>query len=495
MHQSKLIQLLRTLTDKEVKKLGSFLNSPYHNQNKKVIALYDLLKKYHGKKYESNRLQKETFFYKIFPQGTHYQDNNMRGLMAALHRCVEDFLMLEQLKAKKEMQQTLKKQVYINKNLYGRFEKLSVKAIDELEKDFVFELSNNQQLYQLNYDYYFHAQTEKYKKGVPNLEASMRYLDLFYVQAKLRLGLEMKNREKILKEKYDIFLWENISLQLPKNKLLYNPIVKIYKNCLQLIEIFEESLFSETIKLFIKNIQQSGDWEKRAFIMLLINFTNQQIRLGERKYFQPQFELLKTGFNFDLFIINGILNPQLFLSAITSGLRQKAFDWVDKFFIDYQHLLPESRKVDLLKLGQVIIDYQKGLHLNDNKYFESALTTLAHIDVSVSANVLFPRILRTRIYYDFYLQDNKNLDFLLDTISAFQKYLNRSKDFPESKKLPYKKFNQITRKLAQVKCNPFLDSRMINDLETTILEENQLTSKYWLIEKVEELYLLNSSTN
>jgi len=487
MIQSKLIQLLRTLSSSEMKKLGQFLQSPYHNQNKKVIFLYDLLKRYHEKNYQSNRIQKETFFYKIFPQGTKYQDNNMRGLMAALHRCVEDFLMLEALQSEQQMQQSLKKKVYNQKKLYHRYEKLSLKTIAQKKEQTSLELFDTYQAFKLHYDYYFHAQTNKFRKGAPILEACMIQLDLFYLQGKLQLSLEMRNREQIFKEKYDIFLWAVINEKLSKNKLLYQPTFRLYQDCIQLINCFDDHLFQQTVEYLEEYIEQIGQWEKKAFIALFFNFVNRQIRQGNFKNYSLKHRIAKFGLKHHAFIINGLIPSSLFLSTITTALNLKEFNWASDFLTKYQQNLALTNRSNIIEIGKICINLQKGVYFRDNALLDKALSLFRKIKEPHLLYDRFLRIVRLRLYYEYYLQDDKNLHFFLDAVNAFQKYLGRVQSYSDAQKRPYQNFNLVVKKLALLKCTNNKKIVAIANLTKEIEEHQSLESKFWLLEKVSEL--------
>ncbi len=47
MIHSKSIQVLKTLSEEELKQFSDFLRSPFHNKNRSLIKLFDVLKKYH----------------------------------------------------------------------------------------------------------------------------------------------------------------------------------------------------------------------------------------------------------------------------------------------------------------------------------------------------------------------------------------------------------------------------------------------------------------
>ena len=73
------IDVIKTLSKIEFKELVDFANSPFHNSNKSLIRLVELLKKYHPG-FDNRNLTKENVYEKIFSSG--YNDQVMRNLMS-----------------------------------------------------------------------------------------------------------------------------------------------------------------------------------------------------------------------------------------------------------------------------------------------------------------------------------------------------------------------------------------------------------------------------
>ena len=92
MENSQLIAVLKTFSAKEIRDFKRWLASPFHNQRKDVIQLFNyLIKNDHlnDKKY----LAKEKIFKKIFPKEP-YDDAKMRQTMHFLLKQVEDYILL-----------------------------------------------------------------------------------------------------------------------------------------------------------------------------------------------------------------------------------------------------------------------------------------------------------------------------------------------------------------------------------------------------------------
>ena len=90
MYKSNLIEILSSLSYKEVKNFVDFVNSPFYNKNEGVIKLMNYLRKYHGS-YDEINSEKEKVFKKIF-HGAVYNDAFLSSLIFKLNQLAEDFI-------------------------------------------------------------------------------------------------------------------------------------------------------------------------------------------------------------------------------------------------------------------------------------------------------------------------------------------------------------------------------------------------------------------
>ena len=91
MYTSKLIQLLRTLSYKEMKRLGKFVESPFFNENEEVVQLFSYIRSHLGEEAEKEALSKERVFAALFPTEP-FKDLRIRHLMSALNKLTKRFL-------------------------------------------------------------------------------------------------------------------------------------------------------------------------------------------------------------------------------------------------------------------------------------------------------------------------------------------------------------------------------------------------------------------
>ena len=206
MKGAKVISLLQSLHPKEMSWLAKWVRSPYNNSNKLVIALFGQLRKY-APAFDSDKLSKEKVFEQLFP-GQPFDDQRLRLLMFRLSELVESFLVAQRLKRSRLLYQELLQAELGERNQYELFLKKNQTLAEELDKspfrDEYYYLGRWQQ----QNSRFFHPQAARYQFEASQLQDAMHHLDAFYVLSKLRYGTELRNRQNILPEEYEIPLLE-----------------------------------------------------------------------------------------------------------------------------------------------------------------------------------------------------------------------------------------------------------------------------------------------
>jgi len=90
MHNSKLIQVLKTFSKKEIKQFREFTQSPFFNKNKFVISLLDVLIRFYPE-FQDKKLDAKNVFKIIFPD-EEYDYFKIRNLSSDLLAVSMEFL-------------------------------------------------------------------------------------------------------------------------------------------------------------------------------------------------------------------------------------------------------------------------------------------------------------------------------------------------------------------------------------------------------------------
>jgi len=94
MQKSVLVEIVRSLSRKEIREVQKWLQSPAHNQRQDVMQLFDHLIKNAGQ--SDNSMTKEETWSEIFPNQA-YDDAYMRQVMYFLLKSLENYLVFNEM--------------------------------------------------------------------------------------------------------------------------------------------------------------------------------------------------------------------------------------------------------------------------------------------------------------------------------------------------------------------------------------------------------------
>lgn len=132
MVSQNLILLLKNFSRIELKSLRCFLNSPYHNKNKKVIKLFLEIEEFYPE-FNNDKLTNEYLSSKINPLKD-YNDSTISDLISDLLKLTQEFLAVEEFNKDHFGKGSLLLMALINKNHNQLFEKNMEIVSDQIEK-------------------------------------------------------------------------------------------------------------------------------------------------------------------------------------------------------------------------------------------------------------------------------------------------------------------------------------------------------------------------
>lgn len=475
MNSTKLIKLLQTLDPTEFRRLHQFLQSPYYNYNQHLIKLYQLLRKYYPD-FTAPRLTKERVFQKLFPEDT-FDINKMRKLMSALTQLVEEYLISLHLKKDHYQRDRMLTAIYRQRNLAALYQKNTRDLIRDLEQSPYRNRDYYLALAQLNEELFFHPDTDKQQTGKPPLDQAMAHLDAYYLLSKLQLGAEMKTRENILAETYDIRLLE-ASVRLSREYFVdKNPLYRMYLRILDLHgDHTDGKIFSEVLVLFRQVMPNIARSERQNILQHLLNHCIRLINQGQSEYKQTLFELYQLGIEYDLIVENDYISDITFSNIVATGASLKAFDWVKIFMDQNAAYLKTELREDTKALCLAL------WYFNQEQYDRTVHSLLGH-HFSDILNHLKSRCLLLRTHFEQFLRDETYYDMLVNEADAFDKFIRRHKKIAADKRKAYLNFIKLTKSLALNKD----DKEEVAKLQQLLNRQSLVTYREWLMQKMELL--------
>ena len=486
MHNSKLILLLKSLTKKEFNQLDKFLRSPFLNSNKQVIRLYNYFNEnQHFPEFKSDQLSKQQVDHKLFSQPNNdytFDPKRIRDLMSNFSVLVEEFLIvLESLDKQTMTKEQLLLKSLSKRNLYKTFKSKTKSDLLKLEKRTVKDDEYYKQLFDLNFQYFFHPDTLKQKPASEEINAVLKSLDQYYVLNKLKISCELLSRQDIFSEEYNTDFFEEM-IHIAKNQcsnnnqlfLIYSGLVKLFSSG------FNSDSYQKIKSLYFDNLEVISEKEQRIILHYLINIISSAINKNKGNTSEI-FSLYQQGLKNKILIHNNRLTPATYSNIAILGSKLKEFKWTLKFIADYeQYLAPE------------VMNETKSMSLAywyfNKSDFDKALSLIIDFKMPSDLFNIRSKALLVRTLMEKFLTDSDYYNLLDSKTEALRKQVERSEIISKRKKEAYNNFLKYTRRITTISRNqPKNIQTKLDKLFNEIQIMNTLVAKDWLLEKVNHL--------
>lgn len=481
MQNSKLITALKTLDAKEMREFFDYLSSPYFNKETPVIRLGEILKKSYPK-FDDSSMVKEQIYKKLFP-GKKYNDSVMRNIISKILKHLGNFLTLREFEKNTDYFRTI----------------LTVRGAGEKKLDFLFSKADERArsfIENLPYRdgmYYFlrfmyEDELRRYnsrKESVPylkndNIQRVAENFSYFMVAEGLRTYAVMYNANKYNKEiEHNLQFFESLLKAYEENQKLFLDIhyANFYYNAIKLFTTEEEKYFDNIRKLVKEHYDSLPEIDRKNAYVVQINFCAERINKGELKFMKKKLEiykeLLERKAHYEgLPFISHVLYNGIARAAINMG----DMDWAMKFINDYRPELTEIHRDN---------SYNTALSEYYLKIGESE-KALEHLSKVQRADSLYKEEVYLLLLKSFYSADMT--ESFYSEIDSFKNFLKESTQIAERRKKLGKSFAVLIKKLYDAK-----QKRQIGDdydtftLRKAILENNYVSDKFWLLDKLREL--------
>ena len=469
MVDSKLLNVFKTLEKKELKEFGRFIEYKGYKNGSLVYALY----KYLGKCYpdfETSKLEKSLVSKKLIglPDKDH---KRIFTLMNKLYPVLEEFIIQQEL----SQQERAKNFILLDALQRRQLDNFFFLKIDSLDKKWPEEKFSG-------IDQMFHKyRLKKIQLRHPNFntlvsheEELIERLDKFYFASRI----------------YDVLCLDSNSTVYFKNdgsdaktqmvpKLLEviengnfdsNPQIEL------LAEIFKLKNGDSTIdyysvkESFVKHRNLFDQFEQWDVLNLLINVCRSNYQKGKKEFLLELFKLRVLSVEEGIVIENGYIDKDAFRQIVVLGCSVKEIEWTENFVDGNAKFLKEEVKEDTIKLCQAIILFNKNS-------FDLVLEKLQMVKFKDALYGVQARCLLLQAYYEL----DGYEDLFFNAIRSFKTYLKRDKNLDQTYKDWYNNFIKFLNRIQLAKGT---QKAKFEQLKAEIINENALTNKNWLLEKV-----------
>ena len=328
MNNSTLLLLFDRLEKKEWKDFRRFLSSPYFNQRKDVLQLFDFIEE--SRLLKIVDLDKRRAFKKIFPK-ENYQDAKIRHLMSYLMKLLKSFLIQQQIEVDEVHQKIKLCHILRKKGIDKMFEK-EWSSTQKLQRQ---QSLRNTHFYYNNYQLnlerseYLH---QNQRSGEMNLQEMTDELTTFYIADLLRQACSVLAHQSMNSQIYELKLLPTVIQLLEQGWLLQVPTVAIYFHSYRALnDLKNENDFYRLPILIKENWEQFPRAEIRDILVLAINYCIKRLNRGDKEFIREAFELYRFGLEKEILINNKILLLYTYKNILKLGLALKEYNWVESY--------------------------------------------------------------------------------------------------------------------------------------------------------------------
>ena len=468
---SKYFEILKTLSDSELKSFDSWLNSPWCNSNKNLITLLDKVKKYYPD-FDNERLTKEKLFKQVLPKGK-YSDRRMNNLLSEGYQAAERFIIFQNLANDQKLQKDLLSQEFQSRHLEDWFFRDIQKEISRLEEKTVKKWEDHLDLLRLHRRVYHHpTQSTRMQAGGETIVRMGEELDLVFLLEKAAIINEKINRNRILKdENHEIE--EELGKWIEISKDIQHPAIDFYR---MRFAYTEEKMVEQYFLLrdmFFLNYEKLNLKEQKIHLINLINDTIRLTRNGVIDITEV-LPLYKLGLKTEIILHKGQITRTNYAAIVTISNTKNEFEYTKEFIDKYTEKLEEEVQEDALNWARA-----------HTEYYQNNLKDSLEILISYHPkNLHFQRIfkfLAIQVYFDLYLNDASYLEYLLNYLDANERWMRREKLSSANFKKSYIGFIRICRRLVKIIADVDYDRKIV---ETLLDKEKDIQGLKWLKRKI-----------
>ncbi len=468
MNSSKLVEFIRTLDKGELRRFGDFLNSPFYNKDKRLLKIFNFLKKYHPL-FESKALEKEQVFKKLFPK-EQYSLSQQNKLLFNLSKLVEDFFTINQLERNPIQNQLLYldalKEKRLDKHFFSAAEKLD-KAQEKWKKE---DCQSYFFRYSLHHLIYTHPSFEKSQSTVENFQIFNEHLDWFYMATKYKYLTSNKSLENQIKTAYEP-LHISYFLGLTEKDLEKSP--PLVKVMFALAQAYQkkptESTFRQLKTILYQHIDALGKESKDAF-QLLFNYA--LLAQFKEKHNTELLDLYKFALNKELIIEDGYMADVNFCNILILACKTNDIDWARQFVREYLQFIPPSSQQNVRIYAEAYLAYSTG-------EYEQAVQCVVQNDLELTQlnYKINARLIQVKSYY--YLDD---FDRLMRLFDSFNRLIRRNGLISKDQQHKYLNVINHLKKLYVDRH----DKGKLKQIRAAVSQEENIASKAWLLEEIDK---------
>jgi hypothetical protein len=478
MINSSLVELLRTLTAKELKSFKAFVGNSFHGPErypKEAMTLLGILSK-HSPNFYHPELDRSKVYHRIFPKGNS-EDGRLDRVKVELQKCLRSFLLYERyFREEQEKQAQLDfAKILVERNLLQRAD-IQIKALKGAIEAKVSKTNEEMAiLYNAaRLEHQVESRKNTWRKDL-NIHKILHFQDLYFFTDRINFLLHFLVlnkfskvdssidlvRERVKIKDFQVSLEDSLDLFIAKQIFeLYEgtPSIQTFNTIFDLLKEHEENLNKEDIK---------------QYFAFLRNHCGFSLHAGNTGLWPVLHDIQKDNLQKGYFYHADKILPGAFFTISNAALMARNFEWASEFLDTHQdRIIGDNESKDFYRLGLAnLLFYQQ----NYNEALGQIPTSFPNLDYHLAA-----RRLELMVYHE---TDSALLPYKID---AFKMYLSRNRNNTLSEDSYEMNLNFINL-LDQLSKSASWDVKRGEKILQRIADKKQLVAKEWLVQKAKKL--------
>ncbi|MBK6875328.1 MAG: hypothetical protein IPG99_02365 [Ignavibacteria bacterium] len=487
MKDTKLVDILKTLTTEELREFRKFVVSPYHKK-RDVEDLFNALRPFHPN-FEEEKLTNEYIYNKLFPGkkfGDKKSDSLIKTLSSDLFALCKEFLIQLEFEKNENYRRYFLLQQLRKRKLYSEHVKEAKPAKAYLEKESGNDFELIQKFYLSSSMVEYHIDAGEFAECYENVIEQSEYLSAAALIGMLRFssqqeaaeyGYNLKTRKNLTQAILSHLNVDALIDDLKANGSRYHAFIEInYIGHLINKSEMSKDLFYKMKKLLSDNHELLSERELYIFYSMLTAYGHKVFAGSAGKESENEvFELYSKMIELDAykFSSNDYFQVGLFRGMLITARASGKLEWM-KMLIDEKLKELHPNYIDNMK------SYAMGQYYYGMGLYEKALESLI---VLKSDYFLYKKDLKNllfRIYYELgYIEESYSM------LENMKKYLSNTDDLSDRIKKLSQNFVRFAGEL--LKARDRKDKMEVEFLKKSIRESDETESANWLVEKLNEI--------
>lgn len=471
MKEGKIFYLLKNLTQEEFKGLKKVIQSPFFNTNKRIYTLYNALQ-VKFPEYEDSEKYRRRLYKKVYPNEA-FNIDKQHQLFSAFCRIVEDYMLILNNRADKLEYRKQKIRLYAKRQMKPYFNK-EIKALTrELEASAQQDLEHYETQIFLNTVRYFNPNHNKYDLKDTALDDLVDALDRYFALAKMRFGISVKSRERIL-AKPGVWRFTK-AIEEETGFMKESVIFQIYEHAFLMLEEVENFDFDKYEKLLFENIDNLRTDAKILFVAGL-NYVNRQINRGISPFSSVALKWYRFGLEQSLLFEKQQISDVIFSNIVVLGCREREYEWTQSFIREFAVYLDANKREEIVSFNQGMFHFYK-------KEFRKVYTIWHNYPFSFKY-AHRAKLTAIRALFELFLGDYDYYEVLIYNIKAYETFIFRDRKYAYNKWEPHLNCIRVIKKAATLLKGNKAPKAVREKLADELNKYGRINSKTWLENKI-----------